>query len=58
MHKEKKSKLTFRSEDLAVPEIHTGALPESDELPEPDEEIQYDTLAVPEIHLGRRKPKE
>ena len=58
MRGEKKPKLTFRSDGLAVPEIHTGAVPETEELEADPEEIQYDTVAIPEIHLGKKKPKE
>ena len=55
MRDKKKTKLTFSSENLAVPEIHTGEIEQEDELPEDTEEIQYDTLAIPEIHLKKHK---
>ncbi len=59
MHDEKKPKLTFRADDLAVPEICTGEVPGSDELADAaEEEIQYDTVAIPEIHFSRKKPQE
>lgn len=52
--------LSFRAENLAVPEIITAAEPGAaadleldDELEEL--EIQYETLAVLEIHTGKRK---
>jgi len=55
MEEEKKPKLTVRVEDLAVPEIHTGEVPETEELEEDPSEIQYDTVAIPEIHLKKTK---
>lgn len=55
MNKKKKSGLTFRAEDLAVPEIHTEKVPENEELDVDTSEIQYDTVAIPEIHLGKKK---
>ena len=55
MFEKKKNKLTFRTDDLAVPEIITGEVPEADELETDTSMIQYDTVAIPEIHLGKKK---
>ncbi len=57
--KEKKTpRISFQSDNLAVPEIKIGAVPEPEELEEDTEEIQFDNLAVPEIHIKRAKPKD
>lgn len=51
--------LSFRAENLAVPEVITAAEPEAEDLELDDEleelEIQYETLAIPEIHAGKHK---
>lgn len=52
--------LSFRAENLAVPEVITAAEPEAEADLELDDEleeleIQYETLAIPEIHAGKRK---
>lgn len=58
---EKKEKhLSFRAENLAVPEVITAAGPELEADLELDEEleeleIQYETLAIPEIHAAKHK---
>lgn len=57
MFEEKKPKLTFQAEELAVPEVHTGEVVRAEKLEEDTEEIRYDNVAVPEIHLRRKKPK-
>lgn len=60
MDKQKKPILSFRADELAVPEVCTGEVPDTGELAEApeEEEIQYDTLAVPEVHFCRKKPRE
>ena len=58
MQEEKEPKITFRAEELAVPEVHTGALPLEEELEEDDEEIRYDNVAIPEIHVHKKEPEE
>ena len=59
MSKDPKHKmhLTIETEDLAVPEIHTGEVEEKKETAN-EEEIQYDTLAMPEIHIRKMEHKE
>ena len=42
------------TENLAVPEIHTGKVDQSGKPEEPEETITYDTLAMPEIHIKRK----
>jgi len=55
MNTGRKFKLTFEADGLAVPEIHTGEIPQEEGLEEVHEKIQYDTIAVPEVHLGKKK---
>ena len=50
----KKLNLTVESEDLAVPEIHTGAV-DVTELEDDTEDIRYDDVAIPEIHVRKDK---
>ena len=57
MSDKKDPKLTFRSDELAVPEVLTGEVDETEELEEDQEEIRYDTVAIPEVHIGKMKPK-
>lgn len=48
-----KYKLT--TENLAVPEVHTGKIDQPDTCEEPCEEtISYENLAVPEIHIRKK----
>ena len=54
--KDKKMHLTFESENLAVPEIHTNEAEDSkDDTGKSDGGIIYDNLAMPEIHFGHSK---
>ena len=50
-------RITFQSEDLAVPEVKTGQVPEPEKLEEDREEIRFDGLALPEIRISRTKPE-
>ena len=45
------------SENLAVPEVHTGKVRHeaADSTPEADCPIHYDNVAIPEIHIHPRK---
>jgi len=59
-----KKHLSFRAENLAVPEVLTEEQPEApdaDDLLDLDEddlaEIQYETLAIPEYHVSKAKAK-
>lgn len=54
----KKMHLTFASENLAVPEIHTND--EEEKLDDNDNTsgIFYDNLAVPEIHFPHKKKED
>lgn len=54
--------LSFESENLAVPEVHTGEV-EAETITDnlidaegPEElSVQYDTVAIPEIHVHKEK---
>ena len=55
--KDKKQKLGFLSENLAVPEIHVdtpkNAMPAEDDEIDSKGEFVYDNLAIPEINLKK-----
>ncbi len=57
MFKKNKNKthLTFASENLAVPEIHTNDEEEKLDDDENTSGIFYDNLAMPEIHFSHKK---
>ena len=57
MSDRKDPKLKFRTDELAVPEVLTGEVDETEELEEDQAEIRYDTVAIPEVHIGKMKPK-
>lgn len=59
-HKDKKekTKLTVESEELAIPEVHTGEVDEAEPEEKDTEEIRYDNVAVPEIHIRKLEHKE
>ncbi len=51
-----KEKYKIDSNNLAVPEIHTGKVKLSDtEEDERKETIVYDSVAVPEVHIRKNK---
>ena len=55
----KNAHLTFESDNLAVPEVHTHEAPEDmtdcGQNSETEAEITFDNVAIPEIHLkGKR----
>lgn len=56
---ESKRHLTFRADNLALPEILTDSEnPDMEDCDLDDEEldeIQYETLAIPEYHLKKAK---
>ena len=45
------------SENLAVPEIHTGEVDHNDDTDKEkhEESITYENVAIPEIHIVKRK---
>jgi len=51
-------KLSVETENLAVPEVHTGKVtPQEDVTPVHNHRpifIQYETVAVPEIHISKK----
>lgn len=55
--KDKKQKLEFFTENLAVPEVHVDVpennVPEGDDELHSDGEFVYDNLAIPEINLKK-----
>ena len=57
MEKRKKEKVKYdvASENLAVPEDHTGEVEHAETDPQPDEPITYENVAIPEIHIRRKK---
>ena len=46
-----KLRLTFAAENLAVPEIHTNEVENTDNTEEEHVSILYDNLAMPEIQF-------
>lgn len=55
--KEKHHEYKIESENLAVPEVHTGEVEQPEENDEPEEPITYENVAIPEIHMKRRREK-
>ena len=53
--KKEKVKYDVASENLAVPEVHTGEVEQTETDPQPDEPITYENVAIPEIHIRRKK---
>ena len=52
-----KDKYSFKSENLAVPEGHTGKVKQNDIVEDNDDEpVLYD-VAVPEVHIKKKKKK-
>lgn len=52
-----KDKYSFNSENLAVPEVHTGKVKQNDIVEDNDDEpVLYD-VAVPEVHIKKKKKK-
>ena len=47
----------MKSENLAVPEIHTGEVDHNDDTDKEkhEESITYENVAIPEIHIVKRK---
>jgi len=58
---EKSVTLSVETENLAVPEVHTGKVPEEAEEAEKPKakkhhwNIQYEVVAIPEVHTGHNK---
>ena len=60
-----KNTLHVKTENVAVPEIHTEAFEEKQKLADADEErerkeedVVYDNVAIPEIHFHKKRNKE
>lgn len=57
MNDKAKYKYSFNSENLAVPEVHTGKVKQNDIVEDNDDEpVLYD-VAVPEVHIKKKKKK-
>ena len=57
MKDKEKDKYSFNSENLAVPEVHTGKVKQNDIVEDNDDEpVLYD-VAVPEVHIKKKKKK-
>lgn len=54
MSKEKNN-YTVDTENLAVPEVHTGKAKDDVKEDKDDDEITYDNVAIPEIHHLKKK---
>ena len=54
----KKQRYRVHSDDVALPEIHTGQVTHSDapETPEKHKSINYENVAIPEVHIPKKKP--
>ena len=54
----KKQRYRVHSDDVALPEVHTGQVPHSDapETPEKHKSINYENVAIPEVHIPKKKP--
>lgn len=48
-------KYEIKTEDVAVPEVHTGEHPKTDEDKRDNEKVVYDSLAIPEIHILKKE---
>ena len=55
--RKKKEKASYKveSENLAIPEVHIGDVPEEAPESDPEENITYENVAIPEIHIRRTK---
>lgn len=45
---------SIETENLAVPEIHTGKVDEEPAKKDRKESISYDNLAIPEVHFKKK----
>lgn len=53
--KSHKDNYKVETDNLAVPEVHTGKADKKDKKEQKVEEIEYEDLAIPEIHIKRKK---
>ena len=53
----KRAEYKVKSENLVVPEIHTGEVDHNDDTDKEkhEESITYENVAIPEIHIVKRK---
>lgn len=54
---DKKENYTIETENLAIPEVHTGKvdIEDTDKEDNKKSSVTYDTLAVPEVHIRKKK---
>ena len=52
-----KDKYSFNSENLAIPEVHTGKVKQNDIVEDNDDESVLYDVAVPEVHIKKKKKK-
>ena len=54
----KKQRYRVQSDDVALPEVHTGQVTHSDapEPPEKHKSINYENVAIPEVHIPKTTP--
>ncbi|MDD5889413.1 MAG: hypothetical protein PUC69_02205 [Ruminococcus sp.] len=57
MKDKSKDKYSFNSENLAVPEVHTGKVKQNDIVEDNDDESVLYDVAVPEVHIKKKKKK-
>lgn len=55
--KEKLHEYKIKSENVAIPEVHTGEMEHPDEEEQQEEPIRYENVAIPEVHMRRRRKK-
>ena len=58
--KKKKPAYHVGSEDVAVPEVHTGKVTHQETAEQDtgkEENIHYENVAIPEVHIPRKKKK-
>lgn len=53
-----KQRYRVHSDDVALPEVHTGQVTHNDapEIPEKHKSINYENVAIPEVHIPKKKP--
>ena len=54
----KKQRYRVHSDDVALPEVHTGQVTHGDapETPEKHKSINYENVAIPGVHIPKKKP--
>lgn len=55
MKEKSNKKYSVSSENLAIPEVHTGKVKQYDTEESDTASVTYETVAVPEIHIKKKK---